>query len=86
MHLFFIRLIRRSGAAVGERDPSSYWVTGQAAADLLGANMARLGQLLDAGRLPYVRHRDGTRLLRRHQLEVIAQARVEKPATGVRTW
>lgn len=37
--------------------PSSHWSTGQDSAD-----RTRLGQLADAGRLPYVRHRDGTSL------------------------
>lgn len=67
-------------------DEATYWVTGQRAADLLGVNRARLGQLADAGRLPFVRHQDGTRLYRRHQLEVIANARSRKAPTGVRVW
>jgi hypothetical protein len=55
-------------------DPGSYWVTGQRAAHVLGVNRARLSALSQADRLPYVVHRDGVRLYRRSQLEVIARA------------
>ena len=57
------------------RDPEPYWITGQRAADVLGVNVARLNQLATGGKLPYENHRDGTRLYRREQLEVVAQAR-----------
>ena len=55
------------------RDPWSYWVTGQDAADLLGIDVSRLDQLTSAGRVPCVNHRDGTRLYRRSQLTVMAR-------------
>lgn len=74
---------RWTGAA-RERDPSSYWVTGQVAADVLGVNRARLGNSPTRDGSPFVRHRDGTRLYRRDQLEVIANARAAKPES--RTW
>jgi predicted site-specific integrase-resolvase len=57
-------------------DPESYWLTGQQAADVYGVNRARLGELSRADRLPYVVHRDGVRLYRRHQLFVLARARL----------
>jgi excisionase family DNA binding protein len=72
--------------AAAANDSDSYWVTGQRAAGVLGVNRARLGQLADAGRLPFLAHRDGTRLFRRHQLEVIANARAQKAPSGVRAW
>jgi predicted site-specific integrase-resolvase len=56
-------------------DDQSYWLTGQRAADVLGVNRARLNQLADRGFVPYVTHDDGTRLYRREQLEVVANAR-----------
>lgn len=55
-------------------DPSSYWVTGAGAAQVLGITAGRLNQLADSHRLPFVRHEDGTRLYRRAQLEVLLQA------------
>jgi hypothetical protein len=55
-------------------DPSSYWVTGAGAADVLGITTSRLNQLADAHRLPFVRHEDGTRLYRREQLEAMLVA------------
>jgi excisionase family DNA binding protein len=54
-------------------DPWSYWVTGQDAADLLGIGQKRLERLALANRVPYVRHRDGTRLYRRNQLKNLAR-------------
>jgi excisionase family DNA binding protein len=54
-------------------DPWSYWVIGQDAADLLGIDVARLEQLAISGRVPFVEHRDGTRLYRRSQLKVMAR-------------
>jgi excisionase family DNA binding protein len=56
-------------------DPQSYWLTGQDAADLLGITRAHLTQLADAGRLPYLRHGDGTRLYRRDHLVLARNAR-----------
>jgi hypothetical protein len=53
----------------------AYWVVGRPAAAILGVTSARLRQLGDEDRVPYVVHRDGTRLYRREQLEVVAQAR-----------
>lgn len=55
--------------------PESYWLTGQRAAEVLGVNTARLKQLAARGFLPHETHHDGTRLYRREQLEVVANAR-----------
>lgn len=55
-------------------DASSYWVTGERAAAVLGDSRARLNQLATARRVPFVRHQDGTRLYRRAQLELIASS------------
>jgi hypothetical protein len=57
------------------RDPDSYWVTGQRAADILGVNMARVRQLAYAGLIPSERHADGTFMHRREQLTTVANAR-----------
>ena len=56
-------------------DPAGYWMTGQAAADLLGVTRQRLHQLGDKGSVPFVRRSDGLRLYRRYQLTVMADAR-----------
>lgn len=53
-------------------DPAAYWVTGQAAADVLGLSRARVTQLAVRDRLPFVVHCDGTRLYRRAQLVIVA--------------
>lgn len=55
-------------------DASSYWVTGERAAAVLGVSRTRLNQLATARRVPFVRHQDGTRLYRRAQLELIASS------------
>lgn len=54
-------------------DAGSYWVTGQSAADVMGVCRSRLNQLADKDRVPYVTHRDRTRLYRRQQLEVMSR-------------
>ena len=56
-------------------EEESYWVTGRRAAAILGVNLARLNQLAAKGFLPFAVHADGTRLYRRRQLEVVANAR-----------
>lgn len=56
-------------------DRFSYWLTSGAAAELMGVSPARVKRMVTADRLPYVTHRSGLRLLRRHQVEVIANAR-----------
>lgn len=56
-------------------DRFSYWLTSGAAAELMGVSPARVKRMVTADRLPYVMHRSGLRLLRRHQVEVIANAR-----------
>jgi hypothetical protein len=62
--------------------PDVYWVTGQRAARILGVSRARLGQLAAESRVPFVRHQDGTRLYRRHQLEILAANGTLRPAAG----
>jgi hypothetical protein len=56
-------------------DRFSYWLTSGTAAELMGVSPARVKRMVTADRLPYVTHRSGLRLLRRHQVEVIANAR-----------
>lgn len=56
-------------------DPDSYWVAVGQAAEILGISAQRVKQLLDVGKLPHQTHRDGTRLMRRRQLETVANAR-----------
>ena len=56
-------------------DRFSYWVGTAQAAEILGLSTARVKQLCAAGKIPYVFHRSGARLMRRHQVEVLANAR-----------
>ena len=56
-------------------EPDTYWVVGNDAAEILGVTRARLTVLADLDRVPFVRHRNGTRLYRRAQLETVANAR-----------
>jgi hypothetical protein len=56
-------------------DRFSYWLTSSTAAELMGVSPARVKRMVSADRLPYMTHHSGLRLLRRHQVEVIANAR-----------
>ena len=56
-------------------DPKSYWIGSHHAADLFGVSCQRLGQLGDKGSVPFVRHRDVTRLYRRQQQATVANSR-----------
>ncbi len=57
-------------------DPeTSYWVGATGAAKVLGVGVARLNQLVAAGRVPYEVHADGRRIYRREQLLTVANAR-----------
>jgi hypothetical protein len=56
-------------------DEDSYWVTAKHAKDILSVNHTRLNQLAVRGFVPFEVHVDGTRLYRREQLEVVANAR-----------
>jgi hypothetical protein len=58
--------------------PDSYWVTRPEAACILDVNQARVWQLAERGFLPYETAPDGTRLYRRAQLQVIANARASR--------
>lgn len=51
------------------------WISARQAAEILGVHKSRVGQLADAGLLPFERGSDGRRLYRRRQVEVIANAR-----------
>ena len=59
-------------------DPESYWVTVSQAAELRGVSIQRVKQLLDKDFLPYSVHKTGTRLMRREQLETVANARLSR--------
>jgi excisionase family DNA binding protein len=54
------------------RDPRSYWLTVGQAARLLRVSTGTVRTLLDSGRLPYVMHASGVRLMRRHEIEELA--------------
>ena len=68
---------------VHSRWANSYWVTRAQTSALLGANRARVGQLDDAGLVPYERAQTVRRqiVLRRDQLEVVARARQTRRST-----
>lgn len=57
-------------------EPTPYWLTAQRAAVVLGISRSRLGQLAAESKIPHLRHQDGTRLYRRHQLEAMAASSV----------
>lgn len=54
-------------------DPTSYWVTTSEAARLLGTSPRHVKRLLDQGWLPHVVHVSGARLMRRRQIEALAE-------------
>lgn len=54
-------------------DPTSYWITTSQAARVLHASPQHVKRLLDQGRLPHVVHGSGVRLMRRSQIEALAQ-------------
>ncbi len=59
-------------------DPESYWVTVGQAAEILGVSTQRVKQLLAKNFLPYSVHKTGARLMRREQLETVANARLSR--------
>jgi excisionase family DNA binding protein len=59
-----------------------YWLSGVEAAQVLGLSRQRVQRLAVQGRLPFVEHK-GRRFYRRHQLEVIANARRALVSAGV---
>jgi excisionase family DNA binding protein len=61
------------------RPSHPYWLTTREAADFLGVTRERVRQLAVDDRLPCVVH-DGRRYYRRHQVEVIANARQARRA------
>lgn len=56
----------------------SYWVTVSRAAEILEVSPQRVKQLLDADLLPYLTTPTRVRLMRRAQLETIANARLSR--------
>jgi hypothetical protein len=54
-------------------EPATYCVVGRDAAEIVGVTRATLTRLTEMDRVPFVRHRDGTRLYRRAQLETVAK-------------
>jgi hypothetical protein len=64
------------------RDPYSYWVTTTQAAALPGISDVRVKQLLNGEKIPFERHRSGKRLMRRHQVDVIGNARQSRKLGG----
>ncbi len=63
-------------------DPGSYWVTRPQAAAILDVSEARVWQLAERGFLPFETGPGGTRLYRRAQLQVIANARLSRRWAG----
>jgi hypothetical protein len=63
------------------RDPGSYWVTTSQAARLLHLSPGVVGRMLDEDRLPHVLHSSGVRLMRRHEVEELAE-HVERSGPG----
>ncbi len=57
---------------------TSYWVGATAAARILGVNVARLNQLVAAGRVPFEVHAEGHRMFRREQFLTVANARAAR--------
>ena len=54
------------------RDPQSYWVTTTQAAEILDVSSEAVRRQLDERRLPHVVHASGVRLMRRQQIERLA--------------
>ena len=54
-------------------DESSYWVVTSQAARILHLTTAQVGTLLDHHRLPFVTDHTGVRLMRRQDVEAIAE-------------
>jgi hypothetical protein len=64
------------------RRSDSYFLTTAAAAELLGVSGPRVIQLGDKGCLPYLVARNGWRLYRRNQIEVVANSRTARHRVG----
>jgi excisionase family DNA binding protein len=58
--------------------PDSYFVTTAGAAEHLGVSRPRVIQLGDKGFLPYLVARNGWRLYRRQQIQVVANSRLAR--------
>ncbi len=54
-------------------DPDSYWLTITQASLVLGLRPRTIRRLLDTDRLPHITHVSGVRLMRRHEIEAIAE-------------
>ena len=57
-------------------DPASYWITTSEAARVLHMSPHQVKRLLDQDRLPHVVHASGVRLMRRRQVEALAESRL----------
>src|SRR3954470_20806490 len=57
-------------------DRASYWVTVTQVAYLLHTSPTVVKRMLDEHRLRYVVHTSGVRLMRRHEIEELAAARI----------
>lgn len=55
------------------RDPQSYWVTTGQASRLLRVSTGTVRLLLESGRLPHEVHSSGVRLMRRHEIQELAE-------------
>ena len=58
------------------RDPRSYWITVTEAARMLRTSHTVVKRMLDDGRVPFVAHVSGVRLMRRHEVEERALSRM----------
>ncbi len=54
-------------------DDRSYWVVASQAARILGVSTSQVNALLQHGGLRYVTHRSGVRMMRRADVEALAQ-------------
>jgi excisionase family DNA binding protein len=61
------------------RDSESYWITTSQAAEILHLSVPQVRHLLQERKLPYATHRSGVRLMRREEIQAIAQTRVPQP-------
>ena len=64
-------------------DPHPYWATSEEAARVLGVSCSNVPLMMLSDRLPYETAVNGRRYVRRHQLEVIANARETRQTEDV---
>ncbi len=73
-----LALSRHPSRGKHRRDGDGYWVGRAEAARILGVTPGRVSQLVKAERIPHERAADGSRVFRRQQLEVVANARLSR--------